>query len=353
MIVERAALRQQQTQRATVLFVDEVHRFNKGQQDAFLPHIENGTIILMGATTENPSFQLNNALLSRARVYVLKSLTTTELNVILQQALADVERGYGKRKLQLSDIQTKQLLACADGDGRQLLNLLEVLVDFAELKDTIEIIPDEAFNSVLSQGVRRFDHQGDVFYEQISALHKSVRGSNPDAALYWLARMLDAGCDPNYIARRVVRMASQDIGLADPRALEISLQAWQTYERLGSPEGELAIGQAVIYLACTAKSNASYTAFSAAIQAAKQHGSLAVPKHLCNAPTHLMKSLDYGKNYRYAHNEAEGYAAGEHYFPNELSAQTYYQPVNRGLEIKLAEKLQRLRALDKTAKEIT
>ncbi len=335
----------------TVLFVDEVHRFNKSQQDAFLPYVENGAFTFIGATTENPSFELNNALLSRARVYVLKALQTGEIRLVIDRALSDAEHGLGKLKLDMAEALRERLALAADGDARRALNLLEIAADLAELEDGRTVISEELLNEVLSGGgTRRFDKYGEAFYDQISALHKSVRGSAPDAALYWLARMLDGGCDPLYIARRVLRMASEDVGNADPRALEIARNAWDVQERLGSPEGELALAQAVVYMACAPKSNAVYTAFGAALEDAKTHGSLEVPLHLRNAPTRLMKELDYGQGYRYAHDEAEGYAAGERYFPQELGERRYYHPVERGLEIKIAEKLAHLRALDKKTK---
>ncbi len=331
----------------TVLFVDEVHRFNKSQQDAFLPYVENGTFTFIGATTENPSFELNNALLSRARVYVLKALQAVEIRQAIDRALSDGEHGLGKLRLDMSEALRERLALAADGDARRALNLLEIAADLA----TANVITEELLNEVLSGGsLRRFDKHGEAFYDQISALHKSVRGSAPDAALYWLARMLDGGCDPLYIARRVLRMASEDIGLADPRALDIARNAWGVLERLGSPEGELALAQAVVYMACAPKSNAVYSAFNAAMSDAREHGSLDVPLHLRNAPTRLMKKLDYGKGYRYAHDEAGGYAAGEHYFPDELGARRYYHPVQRGLEIKIAEKLAHLRAQDEAVK---
>ncbi|MEJ2651672.1 MAG: replication-associated recombination protein A [Gammaproteobacteria bacterium] len=332
---------------ATVLFVDEVHRFNKSQQDAFLPYVEDGTVTLIGATTENPSFELNNALLSRARVYVLRSLTGEELGRVIDRALADEERGLGGQGLEIAAELRARIAAAADGDARRALNYLEIAAGYAAAQGRRSI--DEALlNEVLAGGTpRRFDKGGEAFYDQISALHKAVRGSAPDAALYWLARMLDGGCDPLYIARRVVRMASEDIGNADPRALQITLNAWDVQERLGSPEGDLAIAQAVTYLACAAKSNAVYTAFGAAMQNARDSGSLAVPLHLRNAPTRLMKELGYGRQYRYAHDEPDAYAAGERYFPEELGERVYYHPVQRGLEIKIAEKLAQLRDLDK------
>lgn len=343
-VVERAQLRRQTEQQNTVLFVDEVHRFNKAQQDAFLPYVEDGTLIFIGATTENPSFELNNALLSRVRVYILKRLQTGDVEQIIDAALQDIDRGLGDRKIVIAPELKRRLAEYADGDARQALNLLEMIADFAEpAADGTEQITEAMLNEVLSGSVRRFDKGGDLFYEQISALHKSVRGTDPDASLYWLARMLDGGCDPEYIARRVLRMASEDIGNADPRGLSIAIDAWQTYQRLGSPEGELALAQAIVYLACAPKSNAVYTAFAAAMQDAKESGSLEVPLHLRNAPTRLMKALDYGKEYRYTHNEPDAYAAGETYFPSELGDRRYYHPVPRGLEIQIAEKLAQLR----------
>ena len=333
--------------KATVLFVDEVHRFNKSQQDAFLPYVEDGTVTLIGATTENPSFELNNALLSRARVYVLRALTAEELRQVIDRALEDSERGLGGQGLVVAADLRDRLAAAADGDARRALNYLEIAAGYAAAQGEHEI-SEALLTEVLAGGTpRRFDKGGEVFYDQISALHKSVRGSAPDAALYWLARMLDGGCDPLYIARRVLRMASEDIGNADPRALELALVAWEAQERLGSPEGELAIAQAVAYLACAAKSNAVYTAFTAAMRDARDGGSLEVPLHLRNAPTRLMKELGYAKQYRYAHDEPDAYAAGERYFPEELGERVYYHPVHRGLEIKIAEKLAQLRELDK------
>ena len=334
--VETASLRQQAGLGKTVLFVDEVHRFNKAQQDAFLPHVENGTIVFVGATTENPSFELNNALLSRVRVYVLKSLISTDIEQLIDRALLDKERGLGALALEMSD-EAKQFLAqTVDGDARRALTLLEIAADLAEegeisLKLTSEILA--------GGGTRRFDKGGEAFYDQISALHKSVRGSDPDAALYWMCRMLDGGCDPKYVARRLVRMATEDIGNADPRALHLCMDAWQTQERLGSPEGELALAQAVIYLAVAAKSNATYMAYNKAMCLVRDTGSLEVPMQLRNAPTSLMKELDYGKDYRYAHNEDDGFAAGENYFPEEIAGSVFYEPVDRGLEIKIKEKL--------------
>ena len=327
----------------TLLFVDEIHRFNRAQQDSFLPVMEDGTVVLVGATTENPSFELNNALLSRARVYVLKSLDEAALRKLVHRALTE-ERGLGKRNLTLSDEGFQMLLSAADGDGRRLLNLLENASDLAE--DNSEIGTD-LLQSLLGDTRRRFDKGGEAFYDQISALHKSVRGSNPDGALYWFARMIDGGCDPLYLARRVVRMASEDIGNADPRALSLCLAAWEVQERLGSPEGELAVAQAITYLACAPKSNAVYMGFKAALRSATEHGSLEVPLHLRNAPTKLMKQLGYGDEYRYAHDEPDAYAAGEDYFPEELEPQPFYQPVPRGLELKIGEKLNHLAQLDR------
>jgi putative ATPase len=333
-------------QKRTVLFVDEVHRFNKSQQDAFLPHVEDGTVFFIGATTENPSFSLNNALLSRTRVYVLNPLTVDDLLTVVEQALTDNDRGIGASGIKINDAIRLQFAQAADGDARRLLNYLEIAAEFILAHGEQEITETYA-KEILSGNHRRFDNQGEEFYNQISALHKSVRGSAPDAALYWLCRMIDGGCDLAYLARRIVRMASEDIGNADPRGLQIAINAWETQQRLGSPEGELSLAQAVVYLACAPKSNAVYTAYNAAMQAAKQHGSLAVPVHLRNAPTQLMKTLDYGKEYRYAHNEPDAYAAGENYFPDELIGSQYYQPVERGLEIKIAEKLRHFRELDK------
>lgn len=330
----------------TVLFIDEVHRFNKSQQDAFLPHVEDGTFLFVGATTENPSFELNNALLSRARVYVLKSIGVDDILTLLGRALSDAERGLGSQRLEIGDRALRNLAEAADGDARRALNLLEIAADLAHEG----VIADEVVTEVVAGQLRRFDKGGEAFYDQISALHKSVRGSSPDGALYWLCRMLDGGCDPLYIARRVVRMASEDIGNADPRALEIALSAWQVQQRLGSPEGELAIAQAVSYLASAAKSNAVYVAYNQAMAVAKKSGSLEVPVHLRNAPTRLMKELGYGKAYRYAHDEPGAYAAGETYLPEELEGSRFYEPVERGLEIKIGEKLEKLRALDRVAR---
>jgi len=326
--------------RDTVLFVDEVHRFNKSQQDAFLPYVEDGTVIFIGATTENPSFELNNALLSRARVYKLRPLESAELESVLGRGLAALELSVA-----VDDGCLALIAAQADGDARRALNLLELAADLAEAGT----ITAKTLDEVLQASLRRFDKGGDLFYDQISALHKAVRGSSPDAALYWFCRMLDGGCDPLYIARRVVRMASEDIGNADPRALTLALEAWQVQERLGSPEGELAIAQALVYLACAAKSNAVYSAYKAARADVERGVSEEVPLHLRNAPTALMKSMEHGADYRYAHDESEAYAAGENYFPESLRDRRYYFPVERGLEQKNQEKLDYLRQRDKTS----
>ncbi len=333
--------------RDTVLFLDEVHRFNKAQQDAFLPYVEDGTVIFVGATTENPSFEVNNALLSRARVYVLKSLATEELATLLDRALADPELGLGLLQLQIDAAARDLLMAAADGDGRRMLNLLETAADLAAPAETGRRLDLETMRAVIGSTYVRFDKGGEQFYDQISALHKAVRGSDPDAALYWLCRMLAGGCDPLYIARRALRMASEDIGNADPRALTLALEACAVYERLGSPEGELAIAQAIIFMACAAKSNAVYTAYQAAAEDAQRLGSLEVPLHLRNAPTRLMKDIGYGKGYRYAHDEADAYAAGERYLPEGMAERRYYQPVPRGLEIKIGEALAARRARDR------
>ncbi len=340
--IAKAQATKQANGKRTILFVDEVHRFNKSQQDAFLPYVENGTITFIGATTENPSFELNNALLSRCRVYVLRSLSDADIKQLLKRALKDETKGLGEQQLQCDDSVLDILAAAANGDARRALNLIELASDLA----VDNLITVEAVGEILGGDVRRFDKGGDIFYDQISALHKSVRGSSPDAALYWCMRMLDGGCDPLYIARRIVRMAVEDIGNADPRALAISLNAWDTQERLGSPEGELAIAQAVIYLAAAAKSNAVYNAFKSARADAAQLPDYDVPVHLRNAPTQLMKSLDYGGDYRYAHSEEGAYAAGENYFPEEIADKHYYEPVERGLEMKIKEKLTYLRSLD-------
>lgn len=350
-VIDEAKNHQQNTGKPTVLFIDEIHRFNKAQQDVFLPFVEDGTIILIGATTENPSFELNKALLSRARVYVLRQLSEDDLLKLLERTIIDNERGLGDLSWEFSDDLKRQLIAMADGDARQLLNLMEMLADLGSQGDGKVTVTTELIAEISQTSMRRFDKQGEVFYDQISALHKSVRGSSPDAALYWMCRMLDGGVDPRYVGRRIVRMAVEDIGLADPRALEITLNAVETFERLGSPEGELAIAEAVVYLACASKSNAIYTAFSAAMQDAKQKGSLEVPMHLRNAPTKLMKEHGYGKGYRYAHDEKNAYAAGEQYLPDELSNVVYYHPTERGLELKIKERLSYFRSLDDQVKK--
>ncbi len=342
--VDRAHATRSQFQRATVLFLDEVHRFNKAQQDAFLPFVEDGTLIFIGATTENPSFEVNNALLSRARVYVLKALGTDDIAQVLAQASADAERGLGRMHLVVDRDALQALAFAADGDARRALNLLEVAADLAAASADPPHLTVEIANEVAAGGYRRFDKRGELFYDQISALHKAVRGTDPDAALYWYCRMIDGGCDPPYIARRVVRMASEDIGNADPRALELALSAWDAYERLGTPEGELMIAQAVIYMACAPKSNAVYKAYGAAMADAKESGTLEVPMHIRNAPTRLMKELGHGAGYRYAHDEPNAYAAGENYFPEELRGRSYYHPVPRGLELRIGEALARLKA---------
>ncbi|MCP4983592.1 MAG: replication-associated recombination protein A [Gammaproteobacteria bacterium] len=336
----REAIEQaRQYQGPTVLFIDEVHRFNKAQQDAFLPYVEDGTILFVGATTENPSFELNNALLSRTRTYVLKPITAEDIEQVVHRALKDDDFGLGKLNLSIDAEACRMLALAADGDARRALTYLEIISDLAEERHIDATLVAE----IAQQGPRRFDKSGDLFYEQISALHKSVRGSDPDAALYWFCRMIDGGCDPIYIARRVVRMAIEDIGIADPRGLELCLNGWQTFERLGSPEGELAIAQGVVYLACAAKSNAIYSAYNQAMEDARASGSLEVPMHLRNAPTKFMQELGYADGYRYAHDEADAFAAGETYFPEGLEPRRYYHPVDRGLEIRIAEKLDQLR----------
>ncbi len=345
--VHQARQVRSEQRRPTVLFVDEVHRFNKAQQDAFLPHVEDGTVTFVGATTENPSFELIAALLSRVRVYVLKALDQAAIRKVIDAALNDHARGLGHRLIAIDEPLRDQICAAADGDARRALNFLEIAADLGEQAEGGSRITADIVRDVISGGLRRFDKRGDVFYDQISALHKSVRGSSPDAALYWYARMLDGGCDPAYIARRAVRIASEDIGNADPRALRLCLDAWDTYERLGSPEGDLAIAHAIVYLACAAKSNAVYSAFNAARNDVETFGSLEVPLHLRNAPTRLTKKLGHGSRYRYAHDEPEAYAAGENYFPDGMPRKTYYRPVDRGLEQKIAAKLAQLRALDK------
>jgi putative ATPase len=343
--VERAQAQRQRTGQATVVFVDEVHRFNKAQQDAFLPHVEAGLFVFIGATTENPSFEVVGALLSRAAVYVLKPLSADDMQRLIDRALAQ-ELGRLDVTVEARDL----LVDLADGDGRRLLNALEIVAGMASV-DGRHGIDADFLRARLPATLRRFDKGGENFYDQISALHKSVRGSDPDAALYWLVRMLDGGTDPLYLARRIVRMAVEDIGLADPRALQIALDAAQTYERLGSPEGELALAEAVVYLAVAAKSNAVYAAYNAVRAFVQADGSRPVPMHLRNAPTRLMKQLDYGKGYRYAHDEADGYAAGERYLPEGIVPQRWYQPSERGLESKIAERLRQLRERDVQAGE--
>jgi len=377
--IAQAELTLQQNGRHTILFVDEVHRFNKSQQDAFLPYVEQGLVTFIGATTENPSFELNNALLSRAQVYVLQSLSAEELAELFERAVQSLcgldsssnvgaspareaseqsraglaptrgSSGDSTNALVFTDAAQERVIGYADGDARRLLNVLEQLQTAANAAKLKQI--DTAFlDATLAQKLRRFDKGGEAFYDQISALHKSVRGSNPDAALYWLVRMLDGGADARYLARRIVRMAWEDIGLADPRAIQLCNDAAQTYERLGSPEGELALAQAVLYLACAPKSNAGYVAYNAARAWVAKDGSREVPLHLRNAPTKLMKQLDYGKDYRYAHDEVGGYAAGENYFPDGMPEVSFYEPTERGLEGKIAEKLNHLRQLDAAAK---
>ncbi|HEY3730896.1 MAG TPA: replication-associated recombination protein A [Steroidobacteraceae bacterium] len=330
--------------RPTVLFLDEVHRFNKAQQDAFLPHVEDGTLTFIGATTENPSFEIVGALLSRARVYVLKALSVDELRGLLGSALTDRERGLGTQELGIADEALDLLAHAADGDARRGLGMLELAAAVATANGAQQITQAQA-QEVAAGGRRRFDKGGDQFYDQISALHKAVRGSDPDAALYWFARMIDGGCDPHYLARRITRMASEDIGLADPRALQITLDAWQSFERLGSPEGELALAEAVVYLAVAAKSNAVYTALDEARADVERYGSLEVPLRFRNAPTRLMKELGHGSDYRYAHDEPEGYAAGERYLPDDMPDRRYYHPAPRGLEQRIGEALERLRQM--------
>jgi putative ATPase len=342
--VESARQARAASGRPTLLFLDEVHRFNKAQQDTFLPYLEDGTLTFVGATTENPSFEVVSALLSRARVYVLRPLTAADIESLLRAALADRERGLGTEQI-AAEPQALELIArAADGDGRRALNMLELAAGLAQASESgARLITLTMAQEVASGGRRRFDKGGDQFYDQISALHKAVRGTDPDAALYWLCRMLDGGCDPLYIARRVVRMAVEDVGIADPRAFTLTLDAWEAYDRLGSPEGELAIANAVVYLACAPKSNAVYVAMGEAMADVEQYGTLDVPLRLRNAPTRLMKGLGYGEGYRYAHDEQDAYAAGERYLPDEMPDRRYYRPVPRGLEIKIGEALDRLR----------
>ncbi|WP_415903634.1 replication-associated recombination protein A [Neptuniibacter sp. QD29_5] len=345
--VEQAKQHSMQSGRKTILFVDEVHRFNKSQQDAFLPYVEDGTIIFVGATTENPSFELNNALLSRARVYTLKSLQESEILEVLQRAINDCEKGLGNRKFEITDDMLARLAQAADGDARRSLNLLEIATDLAETQeDGTELINEEVLAEVLRSTGRRYDKQGDIFYDQISAFHKSVRGSSPDGALYWYCRMLDGGCDPLYIARRLVAIASEDIGNADPRAMQVALSAWDAFDRVGPAEGERAIAQAAIYCASAPKSNAVYQAFNQCMADVKAQQDYEVPVHLRNAPTSLMKDMGYGDEYRYAHNEPDAYAAGESYLPPEIADQQWYHPQERGLELKIGEKLRHLKQLD-------
>ena len=335
--------------RGTVLFVDEVHRFNKAQQDAFLPHVEDGTVVFIGATTENPSFEMNSALISRARVYVLAPVEDRAIARVVERALEDVECGLGRHGFAMDPPDRDRLVEAADGDVRRALNALELAAGLAMQAGESRLGGELLAEALAGGSLRRFDKGGDAFYDLISAVHKSIRGSSPDAALYWIGRMLDGGCDPLYVVRRLVRVASEDIGNADPRALRIALDAWEAYERLGSPEGELAIAQAGAYLACAAKSDAVYKGFGAATADIRRHGSLPVPLHLRNAPTSLMRELGHGRSYRHAHDEPEGYAAGETYLPERLAGRRYYTPVARGLEIRIAEKLARLRELDRAA----
>jgi putative ATPase len=346
--VEQAKHYRQQSQKSTILFVDEVHRFNKAQQDAFLPHIESGEIVFIGATTENPSFELNSALLSRARVYVLKSLDEEALITLLERAITQ-DVILSQHEIDIDHTEKQALVLAADGDARRLLNLVELAIDLAPIVDNKKQVTTHVLKEVLSQSLRRFDKGGEQFYDQISALHKSIRGSDPDAALYWLARMLDGGCDPLYLARRIVRTASEDIGNADPRALTLAMSAWDVQERLGSPEGELALAQCVVYLAMAAKSNAVYKAFGAVKKRIQETGTLEVPLHIRNAPTKLMKELDYGDGYRYAHDEPNAFAAGEAYLPEELVGEIFYEPVDRGMEQKIKEKLKYLADLNKAS----
>ncbi len=330
--------------RPTLLFLDEVHRFNKAQQDTFLPYLEDGTLTFVGATTENPSFEVISALLSRARVYVLRPLSVADLTALLRSALADGERGLGAQQLAADDAALDAIAHAADGDARRALNMLELAAGLVEAAGGARVLTPAVAAEVASGAHRRFDKGGDQFYEQISALHKAVRGSDPDAALYWLCRMLDGGCDPLYIARRAARMAVEDIGLADPRAFTLCLDAWQAYERMGTPEGELAIATAVVYLACAPKSNAVYVAMGEAMEDVAEFGTLDVPLRLRNAPTRLMKNFGYGAGYRYAHDEPDAFAAGERYLPDDMPDRRYYRPVARGLELKIGEALARLRA---------
>lgn len=342
--IERAKINQQSGVR-TILFVDEVHRFNKSQQDAFLPYVENGTVTFIGATTENPSFELNSALLSRARVYLLKSLTNEDIEQILQQAMDDPERGYGNQKITLLEEARKQIAEFVGGDARRALNTLELLVDMSDGKP----LTPELLKEVIGERSARFDNQGDRYYDLISAVHKSIRGSAPDAALYWYARIISAGGDPLYVARRLLAIASEDIGNADPRAMQVALAAWDCFTRVGPAEGERAIAQAIVYLACAPKSNAVYLAFNQAMKDATSKPDYDVPEHLRNAPTSLMKNLGYGAQYRYAHDEPNAYAAGENYFPPEMADSKYYHPTQRGAEKNYSEKLAWLEAQNKAS----
>jgi len=349
--VAEAKDRQAQTGQRSVLFVDEVHRFNKAQQDAFLPHIEDGTLFFVGATTENPSFELNNALLSRVRVYVLKHLEQADLRRIIDRAIDDSDKGLGEQNIEMAEEHRDLLAATADGDARHSLVLLELAADCAR-RDGERLIIDEAvIKEVTRDSLRQFDKGGDQFFDQISALHKSMRGSDPDAALYWFCRMLDGGCDPLYIARRVLRFASEDIGNADPRAAQLALYAWDSYARLGSPEGELALAHAIVFSSIAPKSNAVYNAFKSAMSFVRENGTAPVPMHLRNAPTKLMKELGHGDGYRYAHDEVDGFAAGARYLPDTVPDAQFYEPVDRGLEIKIRERLDSLRAKNKDARK--
>lgn len=344
--VQQAQLQRAQSQRKTILFVDEVHRFNKSQQDAFLPFVEDGTLIFIGATTENPSFELNSALLSRARVYLLRPLDEAVLVELIGKALLE-PRGLGGKNIRIEPELIERLARAADGDGRRALNLLEIAADLARVEGQALVVDASVMEEVLQASGRRYDKQGDLFYDQISAFHKSVRGSSPDGALYWYARMLDGGCDPLYVARRLVAIASEDIGNADPRALQITLNAWDAFVRLGPAEGNRAIAQAAVFCACAPKSNAVYRAFNQAMADVREDPSYEVPVHLRNAPTSLMKDLGYGDEYRYAHDEPNSYAAGERYLPEPIQQRRYYEPQPRGLEQKIAEKLNHLRELDR------
>ena len=342
--VETARAVRGATGRPTLLFLDEVHRFNKSQQDTFLPYLEDGTLTFVGATTENPSFEVVSAILSRSRVYVLRSLTVEDITTLMRSALTDEERGLGAERITAEPDALDLIARAADGDGRRALNMLELGAGLAEAAGPARVLSLDIAKEVATGSRRRFDKGGDQFYDQISALHKAVRGTDPDAALYWLCRMLDGGCDPLYVARRVVRMAIEDIGLADPRAFPLTLNAWEAYDRLGSPEGELAIANAVVYLACAPKSNAVYVAMDEAKADVEKYGTLDVPLRFRNAPTGLMKDLGFGKDYRYAHDETDAFVAGERYLPDEMPDRRYYRPVPRGLELKIGEALARLRA---------